>query len=425
MIIRLSLEDIVAEIDSILRMDEAARAEVESRYVRTKRRRRYEPRVATTPRMTVSLMEQNINELRLDYQFFGAIAPCLIVGCNNRPIECHQASRRSQLRHIRDRGMVWLFDKYQNRYIGGGGPRVIDERGVAVPQPSKVGAKHATVFKGFCGIHDRELFTAIDNKPLLYTKDQLLRLLYRTFCYEVYWKKWESSPTKQAIDRMSIDRCIAAMWPNDFDGHDSSSEANRARNVVHGALQMQAKDRLLCRELDEWMTWMVQRLSQADDTDVRAIEFRVRGKPFLVCSGLVSARYDFAERKTLGGDIGDRPERYPVAIMTTWLHSTTEWSLLLIEVGAGRQRIGQYVESLKERYGSHRWLERLTTWMMVSCANIAVSPTWWERIGDRNQMICGAILQGHHGDDRRDLTNDYWEEPFVGEADVTVHYHHC
>ena len=425
MIIRVRPTDLAAEIDDILRGDEAARAEVASRYLTTQRRRRYNPRIETIPRLTASLMEQNLDELRIDYQLFSEGARCFVARCTDRSLECHQASRRSQLKHIRDKGMVWLFDKYQNRFIGHGGPRVIDQRGVAVPQPSKVGVKRATVFKGFCGTHDRELFAAIDNKSLLSTKDQLLRLLYRALSYEAYWKRWESSPTKQAIDRMFIDRCNAAMWPNDLNGHKKETPDNRARDAIHSALWLQASDRFVRRQLDQWLTWIECRLGKAGNTDVRAIELRVKARPFLICSGLISAMYDFAEHeivktKTIAG----RPERHPVAIMTTWLHSATEWSLLLIEGGAGEPRIHQYVESLKERYDSNRWLERLITWVMVSCANVAINPGWWTRIGGGNQMMCGAILQGHHGDDQKDLTNEYWEGPFVTEADITIHYHY-
>ena len=183
-------------------------------------------------------------------------------------------------------------------------------------------------------------------------------------------------------------------------------------------LLQQAKDRITCRELDKWMIWIEQRLENAEKTGVRAIEIRVKSKPFLACSGLVSAAYDFAENKTVG-DV-DGVETEGIAIMTTWLHSTKEWSLLLIEVGGTRQRIEQYVKSLTTRYAQRKWLQRLTTWMMVSCGNVAMNPCWWAQMGDHNQMMSGIILQQHHGDGQSDLTREYWKEPFVAEADVEI-----
>lgn len=421
MLIRTTPGSLSSEIDAILQQDGAARAEVERRSTDARRHRRYNPRIETLPRLMTSLAQQNIEELRSDYQSFSRTMQCFLATCNEPAVECHQASRSNQLKHIREKGMVYWFDKFRNTYIGAGGPGVIDARHAAVPQPLKVGAKNATTFRGFCGTHDKELFAVADGDQLFNTRDQLLRLLYRAVSYETYWKRWDSSPTKQAIDRVMAGRVTAAMWPREYQHREDSTPDNREEDLVADTLLQQAKDRITCRELDKWMTWIEQKLENAERADVRAVDIRVKGRPFLVCSGLVSAAYDFAEDETLG-DV-DGVETEGIAIMTTWLHSTKEWSLLLIEAGGTGRRIEQYVRSLTARHAPAEWLERLTTWIMVSCGNIAMNPRWWAQIGDHNQMMSGVILQQHHGDGRGDLTARYWKEPFVGAADIEVcHY---
>lgn len=412
---------LAAEVENILRDDIAARAAVENRYLKTRRRRQYNPTIETAPRLVASLAEQNIDELRLDYKHFANTVKCSVAGCNERAVDCHQASRSNQLKHIRDKGMVWWFDKFRNGYIGAGGPQVIDARHAAVPQPSRVGAKKATTFRGFCGTHDRDIFALVDGDRLTNTRDQLLRLMYRAASYEAYWKRWDSSPTKQAVDRMTVDKIITAVWPGDGEGREGPVSEDRKKSIITNTLLQQARDRLICRALDKWLTWIELRLSKAEETDVRAIEFRVTGRPFLACSGLVSAVYDFAGSKTV--DDIDPSGHEGIAVMTTWFHSAKEWSLLLIEAGATSRRIDQYVKSLKAMYDQSKWLERLTTWMMVSCGNVAMSPGWWRQIGDYNQMMSGVIFQQHHGDGRTDLTNEYWKDSFVGEPRIEMRYH--
>ena len=165
MILVLRPEDVRTEIDNLLREDTIARAEVTQRRAETRIRRQYNPRIATAPRIVASHAEQNINELRSDYTYFGKTADCLISSCERPAIQSHQASRRSQLKHIQsENGRVWWFDKFRNGYIGDGGPRVIDKRGVAVPQPSRVGAKNATYFED-CGLSNLQLRKTSDTEP--------------------------------------------------------------------------------------------------------------------------------------------------------------------------------------------------------------------------------------------------------------------
>jgi SEC-C motif len=52
----------------------------------------------------------------------------------------------------------------------------------------KVGINDASVFYGFCGKHDRELFSCIENEPFTGLPDQCLAVAYRTMSRELYGK---------------------------------------------------------------------------------------------------------------------------------------------------------------------------------------------------------------------------------------------
>jgi SEC-C motif len=52
----------------------------------------------------------------------------------------------------------------------------------------KIGIKDASVFHGFCGKHDREIFSCIENECFAGLPDQCLAVAYRTMCRELYGK---------------------------------------------------------------------------------------------------------------------------------------------------------------------------------------------------------------------------------------------
>jgi hypothetical protein len=52
----------------------------------------------------------------------------------------------------------------------------------------KIGIKNASVFYGFCGKHDQEIFSCIENEPFVGLPDQCLAVAYRTMSRELYGK---------------------------------------------------------------------------------------------------------------------------------------------------------------------------------------------------------------------------------------------
>lgn len=98
--------------------------------------------------------------------------------CSNRIIKAHTVSKSSSLKEIAE-----------NSHVYGITPdlRKLDEHeGKFVPEP--IGINQASTFTGFCSIHDKELFSKIEDKPFLSIPEQCFLIAYRSLARELYIK---------------------------------------------------------------------------------------------------------------------------------------------------------------------------------------------------------------------------------------------
>lgn len=99
-------------------------------------------------------------------------------GCDGGVIKAHTVSRGPNLAKIAKDGHVLQY--------GASIPDMIKNGGKL--SAKKIGIRDASVFYGFCGKHDRELFSCIENEPFAGRPDQCLAVAYRTMSRELYGK---------------------------------------------------------------------------------------------------------------------------------------------------------------------------------------------------------------------------------------------
>lgn len=98
--------------------------------------------------------------------------------CDGGVIKAHTVSRGPNLAKIAENGHVLHYTATVQNLNKNGGKLSV----------KKVGIKDASVFYGFCGKHDRELFSCIENEPFTGRPDQCLAVAYRTISRELYGK---------------------------------------------------------------------------------------------------------------------------------------------------------------------------------------------------------------------------------------------
>lgn len=107
--------------------------------------------------------------------------------CSKKIINAHTVSKSSSLKEISENGHVMGAKPSLNSLIKSNGQITLE----------KVGIKRASTFSGFCSVHDKELFSLLEDKPIVLNDHQLFLLAYRGMCREYFHKEQNKSTARQ------------------------------------------------------------------------------------------------------------------------------------------------------------------------------------------------------------------------------------
>jgi hypothetical protein len=111
-----------------------------------------------------------------------ALFGCLFPGCSQGAIRSHSQQKEGQLRTIAREGMVYVLDRNFYRSVKGTQAPLLE----LIP----TGIAEASIFPGFCGNHDKDLFADLEDHPLTKgDRKQALLLFLRTIAYEYAQKR--------------------------------------------------------------------------------------------------------------------------------------------------------------------------------------------------------------------------------------------
>jgi hypothetical protein len=99
--------------------------------------------------------------------------------CSRGTINAHTVSRSASLGAIAHNGHVYSYKISIQELIKSKG-RIL---------PTRTGWKDASTFPGFCGVHDKKLFSPLEDFPFIATKEQCFLLSYRAVAREYYAKQ--------------------------------------------------------------------------------------------------------------------------------------------------------------------------------------------------------------------------------------------
>lgn len=148
--------------------------------------------------------------------------------CDGSIIKAHTISRGPNLTKIAKDGHVLHYTANISDMKKNGGKLSVQ----------KIGIKDASVFYGFCGKHDRELFSCIENEAFTGRPDQCLAVAYRTISRELYGKDAGAHlrETLREADKgmNSSDQFKFQQWLNQIDT--GNEAARRELKATHHAL---------------------------------------------------------------------------------------------------------------------------------------------------------------------------------------------
>ncbi|MDC4449280.1 hypothetical protein NQ646_02390 [Acinetobacter baumannii] len=113
------------------------------------------------------------------------------IKCKGSIIDSHTVPKSNSLKKIAKDGHVYAYMHLDFMHID-------NHKGEL--KPKLIGVGKASTFKGFCGEHDRELFSSVETKDFEATPEQCFALFYRAYAKEVYNKKVQHNDRKSNYD---------------------------------------------------------------------------------------------------------------------------------------------------------------------------------------------------------------------------------
>lgn len=229
----------------------------------------------------------------------------------------------------------------------------------------RIGIGDASVFTGFCGYHDKEIFKKIEDEDFLGTEEQCFLYIYRAVCRELFLKIAHIEDVEfnmKSIIRDSFEKQIATQ----------KFLEEYLVGVKTGALEIQN----LKKKLDNIF------LSKTFD-EIHYCIFWIDRSPELLCNGGFQPDFDlFGNYLQDWEDIGNELDGITMSFITNskggavilgWHQSADSTCLPL-------------VESLLA-FPEERIPDLLVNWVIKDIENIFFSPIWWENLHPINQQI--------------------------------------
>ncbi len=258
------------------------------------------------------------------------------------------------------------------------------------PRPilREVGIRNASTFFGFCGVHDNELFRAVEVDEFELSRRNAFLLTYRAICHELYLKRAarEFIPFLRNLEiGMEIEPRIE--FAEQTDGYEVGvSSAIRELERTKAEL-----DRMLLAE-------------QFDSCNYYAITSTAL--PEYVCSGITQVLYDFD-----GAPLQDLGDLLNPAEWIAFNSIVSAQRNLIILSWIGESSVTRRLQSSLERQDDDVLPDKLLRFAFENFANIYFASTWWNHL-DQNQrlIVLDAIrtVHGFHPDHKF-----FWPTPFL------------
>lgn len=260
-------------------------------------------------------------------------------------ISAHSIQKSGQLSTISDNGHVYAISTNIGSLKKNNGKLTLEKCGVG----------KVSTFFGFCKTHDNALFAPIDTLPLLPTEQQVFLYAYRSLCRELFVKEKALGTVDRQIGELPQGYFIAQFL---------------------GAMKLGSSLGLenLRRHKNEYDT----SLRKEAYTGIEYTLFHSAQLPTMAFSGLLYPDFDFLGRALQ--TLGDHGTRLDLITMCS-APMKSGWGFLLAWHRSSSRVCREFVGSLAAAVheGANAG-DTLFRFVVSSCENFALSPTWWENL---------------------------------------------
>ena len=276
--------------------------------------------------------------------------------CDSKIIKAHALQKNGALSRIADRRMVYGVKSTL--------ANVRDNRGI--PKFEKLNIASASTFSGFCGKHDKDLFSNVEDQPLKIERwDQAFLLGYRAICRELHFK---------SIEKQSV------LGLKDLDAGRSFGEQFYL-NAAHHA-QMQSVDQALSDALASKANFDACFISNSF-LNFRFFAIEFDKVPEVVCTGSTYPDIDLLDRPLQ--DLYQKDVTHQM--LTFSLVPKTNSGIALFtwfEMGDNSPKL--FIDSLKS-IPVAGWAHAVIRYSFNSFENLYFNPAWWDAMSSTNQAL--------------------------------------
>ncbi|MEY0875203.1 YecA family protein [Providencia manganoxydans] len=283
-------------------------------------------------------------------------------GCNKHMIKAHTISKSSSLKSIAINSHV-MGTKHHYDAIS---------KNSGILKLESIGINSASTFTGFCAVHDRDLFSPIENEIFIPTKKNCFLLSYRPVCREVYAKR-NSNET--------------ANFLRNFDKGKNYIEQRAlqtALSVYQEGIENSIKDlKILKDKMDAILS-----TDSFDNMDHFVIE--LNEIPQINASGSILPTFDFD-----GNRLQTLTERTVSTVIFNSIYSGENGYFIFSWLKDDEIIVRKFIESLSNKDDI---ADRLVAFLFSYCENVFCSPNWWNDLPiDRQEDINARIMEGLPG----------------------------
>lgn len=283
--------------------------------------------------------------------------------CSGSIIQAHTISKSGSLKTISESGHVMGTKPSLAQLIKNNGKLTL----------SKVGINQASTFSGFCSYHDKELFSPLEDAPIILSDEQLFLLAYRSLSRELYAKQ-ETTKTAELLRQSDRGQAIA----------DQVSIQGTANAYGFGI-------DLALKELNNIKAQMDDMLANKKFSSMNHCIIELASSPKVLVSSSTQPEFDFNGNRLQ--DFGNPHQMMSHIIFNcisydergcfvfSWLNDSDDICSRFIDslINIGDQDISNALVRLCYSFAENTW----------------ASPIWWESLNSDQKDVISERLQ--HG----------------------------
>ncbi|MDI3326406.1 SEC-C domain-containing protein [Pontibacterium granulatum] len=283
--------------------------------------------------------------------------------CSKKIINAHTVSKSGSLKELSEKGHVMGAKPSLSGFIKNNGKLTLE----------KVGINRASTFTGFCSVHDKEIFSPLEDEPIVLNDQQLFLLAYRGMCREIFHKEQNKGTANLMRE--------ADRGQDEFLQHALQGQASLYDQGVDLAL----------RDLQYLKSEMDSILLDQDYSKIRHYVFELSEVPKIQVSAMVVPEMDFHGNPLQ--KLGLQQYKYDY-IFFNCISYEGRGCFVFSWLTEDDKHCSKFIASLLE-LDDHEIADALVRFCYSFSENTWASPSWWDSLDSSSQQsITERLLQG-------------------------------